>query len=192
MEVWVALTRDISGPGAAEWIRATPLTLTWQSRRLTLLSLLHPRVSLSSGQVGAAVWGRKQEADSQSQYHPLNSCTILISQVTSLDPHVLISKIRCSEILFIHLLIQQICIKQLFYARSWIRKRPCPCPWIIVSNLLTCIINFLCLYMWLTSPTRWECPWSYIFLILVSSTGPNTMPGTYCALNIKAMNMLHY
>ena len=124
----------------AKWIGATPLTQKWQSR--SLLSLLHPRLCLYSGEAGATLWGKKQEADSRSQHHPLNSCSILISQVTSPDLHVLISKIRCSEILFINLLIQQICIKQLFYARSWIRKRPCPCPWIIVSNLLTWIINF--------------------------------------------------
>lgn len=98
---WVALMRDISGSDDAEWIRATPPTLTWQSR--IWLSLPHPRVSHSFEQVGTAVWRRKQEADNQSQYYPLNSCMIPISQVTSLDLHVLISKIKCSEILLIHL-----------------------------------------------------------------------------------------
>lgn len=63
-------------------------------------------------------------------------------QETSLDFHLLVRKIRCSEILFLHLFVQQISIKQLFYAKSWVRKRPHPCPWIIVFNLLTHILNF--------------------------------------------------
>lgn len=132
----VTLRRDISGPGGAEWIRVTPLTVTWQSR--SLLSLTYPRVSLSPGETGMIHWGGEQvEA---------------VSQVTSLDSPLLVIKIRGSEILFIHWLIQQISIKQLFCATSW-EKKAMSCPWITVSNSLTCSMDF-CVYMWLTSPAR--------------------------------------
>lgn len=171
----VALRRDISGPGEAEWIRMTPLTVAWQIG--SLLSLIHPRASLSSRETEMMHWGRKQvEA---------------VSQVTSLDCPLHVIKMRGSELLFTHLLTQQTSIKQLFYTRSW--EKAMSCPWVTVSNSLTRIIDFFVSVCGLPHQQDGRVlPWGYILLSL--TTGPNTIPGTYHALNIGVMNMLlfHY
>lgn len=70
---------------------------------------------------GEVVWCSGEEGRRPTGFSPsLNSCAILISRVTSLDYH------------------------QLFYAGPWVSKRPSPCPWITVSNLLTCIKMCVC------------------------------------------------